>query len=54
MVNNKGFIRTLEAVIAIIIILGLIAYLIPSRELKIEIPSNVKEAREFIFNEDTV
>lgn len=51
MVNNKGFIRTLEAVIAIVIILGLIIYLAPEKKLEVSIPSNVKEAREYIFNE---
>lgn len=51
MVNKKGFLRTLEAVVAIIIILALIVYLAPSKKLETEIPSNVKEAKEFILKE---
>lgn len=51
MVNKKGFIRTLEAVIAIVIILGFIIYIAPSRKLDIGIPSNVKEAKEFVLHE---
>jgi len=51
MVNKKGFIRTLEAVIAIVLILSLIIYLTPAKELKVGVPSNVLEAREFIFKE---
>ena len=51
MVNKKGFIRTLEAVIAITIILGFIIYMAPSRKLDVGIPSNVKEAKEFILHE---
>lgn len=51
MVNKKGFIRTLEAVIAIVIILGLIIYLTPSKKLEVEVPSNIREAKEFILKE---
>lgn len=51
MVNNKGFLRTLEAVVAIIIILALIIYLAPSKKLETGVPSNVKEAKEFILKE---
>lgn len=51
MCGKKGFIRTLEAVIAIVIILGFIVYISPSKKLETEVPSNVKEAREFILHE---
>lgn len=51
MVNNRGFLRTLEAVVAILIILALIVYLAPSKKLETGVPSNVKEAKEFILKE---
>ncbi len=52
MVNNKGYIKTLEAVIAIIIILVFVYVLTPKAIKKAEpIPSVVKEAEHFILTE---
>lgn len=52
MVNKKGFIRTLEAVIAIIIILGIIFYITPTvAEFEEEVPEDVVNAKEFILNQ---
>lgn len=49
--NRKGFIRTLEAIISVIIVLGIILALAPSRSSQdTTTPTNVKEAQLFILN----
>lgn len=50
--NNKGFIRTLEAVIAVIIILGIILAVAPEKnKQESATPANVREAQSFILNQ---
>lgn len=49
--NKKGFIRTLEAVIAIIILLSIIYVVTPTRDFKITTPNNIEEAQSAIFSE---
>lgn len=49
--NKKGWIKTLEAVIAIILIMGFILIITPKHEIGEEIPENVKVAQEFILEE---
>lgn len=52
MVNNKGFIKTLEAVIAIILILGFVYAMTPTQEPKAEpTPLNIRDVQQFILNE---
>lgn len=52
MVNKKGFIRTLEAVIAIILILGFIFWVTPKvTEFEEEVPENIASSKEFIMNQ---
>lgn len=52
MVDKKGFLRILEALIAIILLLGLIFYLTP-KKMKDEgkVPRNVEEMQQFILKE---
>jgi len=53
--NNKGYIRTVEALISIIIILVVIFFLTPERqEEKAEVPPIVESAQNFILNELTL
>lgn len=50
--NKRGFLRTLEAVIAIIMILGLILYVTPTAQLKVEtIPAVVEQSQSLILTE---
>lgn len=50
--NNKGYIRTVEAFIAIIILLMVIFFLVPERlEQKPDVPNIVEGAQNFILNE---
>lgn len=52
MVNKKGFVRTLEAVIAIILIFGFLFYITPKVvEFEEKIPENIANAKEFIMNQ---
>ncbi len=52
MVNKKGFLRILEAIIAIVLILGLIFYLTPrSMSEKGKIPRNIEELQQFVLKE---
>ena len=52
MVNKKGFIKTLEAVIAIILILGFVYAMTPKQEPKAEpTPLNIRDTQQFILNE---
>ncbi|HLD15317.1 MAG TPA: hypothetical protein VJB94_01935 [Candidatus Nanoarchaeia archaeon] len=52
MVNKKGFIRTLEAVVAIILIFSFIFFILPKRaEVENRIPENVQSSQQFILNE---
>ena len=55
MVNRKGFIRTIEAVIAILLILGFVLIMKPnlSNNQDNSIPSEVEETEKFIFSEIT-
>lgn len=52
--NKKGFIRTLEAVIAIIILLSIIYIVTPSADLNIDTPNPVAQAHKVIFSEVSV
>lgn len=50
--NKKGFLRTLEAVIAIIIVLGLILFLTPTKIPDVgDVPGSVEEAQKIIVQE---
>jgi hypothetical protein len=52
MVNKKGFIRTLEAVIAVVMILGLLFFLIPEQKTPTgEVPAQIKQAQSYILEE---
>ena len=49
--NKKGIMKTLEAMIAIVILLIIIFTIIPKRiDFEEEIPINVKTSQEFILN----
>lgn len=49
--NKKGFVRTLEAVIAVIIVLGIILVVTPSRPSQdSETPATIKESQSFILD----
>ncbi len=54
MVGKKGFIRTLEAVLAIILLLTLIYTLTPEPELKFIKPTPVRQAHNAILTEISV
>ena len=49
--NKKAFIHTLEAVIAIVLLLGLIVILAPKQEIETGTPSSIIQAHNSIFNE---
>lgn len=53
MFGKKGYLRTVEAVMAIIILLGLILYTFNTGQdnLKLKIPESVDSANTFIINE---
>jgi hypothetical protein len=52
MVNKKGYIKTIEAVIAILIILGFIYVVTPKQNLPKETtPQNIESAEDFIINQ---
>ena len=52
MVDKKGYIRTIEAIIAIVIILIVIFTLIPKKiEKSAKVPSIVEASQNFILNE---
>ncbi|MCX6711946.1 MAG: hypothetical protein NT139_02835, partial [Candidatus Woesearchaeota archaeon] len=52
MVNKKGYLKTIEAVIAILIILGFIYIITPKQHLPEETtPQSVASAEEFIINQ---
>lgn len=53
MVGKQGFIRTLEAVIAILLVLGFLLFILPRRPVLAEptIPESVDSARTFILRE---
>lgn len=51
MVNKKGFIRTLEAVLAVMLLLTMIYITAPSQELDISKPNTIKQAHSAIFAE---
>jgi hypothetical protein len=51
MIYKKGFIRTLEAVIAVILLLSIIYLVTPVREYNIVKPYNIEEAHSAIFTE---
>lgn len=51
MVNKKGFIKTLEAVIAVILIISFLFYVINKSSVReSEVPKNIEEAQTFILN----
>mgnify|MGYP001559941623 CR=1 FL=1 len=50
--DNKGFIRTLEAVVSIILIFSFIFFILPKQiEIETQIPENVQLSQAFILNE---
>src|SRR3989344_3616520 len=52
MINKKGFIRTIEALIAIVLLLGLIAFIYSGNAKKLlNTPEVVDKASSFIINE---
>ncbi len=53
MVGKKGFIRTMEAVIAILLVLGFLLYILPRTPVLAEssIPEGIESARSFILME---
>lgn len=52
MVNKKGFVRTLESVIAVIVVLTFIYVITLKTETPTgEVPFNIKDAQKFIFQE---
>ena len=51
MVNKKGFIRTLEAVFAVILLLTIIYTTTPSQEIDISKPNIITQAHSVIFAE---
>ncbi len=48
--NKQGFIRTLEAVIAVVIVLGIMLSLAPAKQPETDTPANLKQAQAFILN----
>ncbi len=48
--NKKGFVRTLEAVIAVVIVLGIMLVLTPAKQPETDIPANLKQSQAFILN----
>lgn len=50
--DKKGFVRTLEAVIAILLLLGLVLYILPEKEAPTgEVPAAVELAQQYVLNE---
>lgn len=50
--DNKGFLRTLEAIIAIIMVLGFILFITPSKPLSTgEVPGTVEASQNLILEE---
>jgi hypothetical protein len=49
--NKKAFIHTLEAVIAIVLLLGIIVILSPKQEIETGTPLKIVQAHNSIFNE---
>jgi len=52
--NKKGFIHTLEATIAVIIILSLIIILTPVKEKELQTPNRIEQSFSTIFSEISV
>lgn len=48
---KKAYLRTLEVVIAIVLVIGFIILTAPKQQKSQETPSIIKESRKFIFNE---
>ena len=52
MVNKKGFVKTLEAVIGILIVFGFVVLLTPlSQEQQPDVPFTIKDAQQFVLEE---
>lgn len=53
MVNKKGFIRTMEAVIAILIVLGFLLYILPRRTTFSEssIPEGLESSKNYLLTQ---
>jgi len=50
--STKGLIRTLEAVIAVLLILALLFFILPEEEIPTgEVPAQVKNAQRFVLEE---
>jgi hypothetical protein len=54
MKNKKGFIHTLEAVIAIILLLSIIYIVIPKDQPESATPNKIEQAHKAIFSEITI
>jgi hypothetical protein len=52
--NKKGFLHTLEAVIAIILLLSIIYIVIPKDQLESTTPNKIEQAHKGIFSEITI
>lgn len=48
---KKAYLRTLEVIIAIILVIGFAILISPKQQKQIGTPSVIKESRKFIFNE---
>jgi len=51
MVNKKGYLKTLEAVLAIVIILLFTFSVTPKEEIDLSMPQNIKTSQSFILSE---
>ena len=53
MVGKKGFLRTMEAVVAILLVLGFLLYILPRRPVYAEstMPEGIESSRDFILTE---
>ncbi|MBU0963406.1 MAG: hypothetical protein KKD48_05885 [Nanoarchaeota archaeon] len=49
--DNKGFVRTLEAVIAIVVIFIFIFTVLPSQKIEQKVPNNIKLIQDKVVNE---
>ncbi|MBT4577155.1 hypothetical protein HOM13_00390 [Candidatus Woesearchaeota archaeon] len=54
MVNKKGFIRTMEAVLAIILLLTLVNTITPKQDFDISKPNSIKQAHSAVLSEVSI
>ncbi len=48
---KKAYLRTLEVIIAIVLVIGFLILITPKQQETQETPSTIKESKKFIFNE---